>query len=913
MNHADLICLLCMREKQSPGQIPCPYCGGDDRTLPVQSPALPPRTVLDNRYVLGKTLGQGGFGITYKAYDIRMHNTVAVKEYFPSSIVGRDSTVTNTVTVNAVKGGRAQTEYASGLRHFLNEARRQARMASSPGVVTVTDFFEANNTAYYVMEYVDGYDLVKYMRESQPLDEVIALLEPIAQSLEQIHASGMIHRDISPDNIMCAKNGSRKLLDFGASHSFTEDESTTGNATLKHGFAPPEQYGSSNMQGPWTDVYAFAATIYWCITGKVPQDSMDRSIGGDHLKKPIELGAILTPEAEKVLLRGMTLAVTARYQDMRSFWSALKKANAQKPAAAESAGTPTEKPEQTVVSTVVTKTEKPSYYYEEPEETVKADWPVNSQHPAPEESPFPGGNVGRQENSRVPPSEEPEATVLHLDTEPVIEWKPSGNHLEDKPPEGEAGGGAPPEAPPPPEEPERTEPPKPFGHSLTQWIMLAVIVVLAVLLVGVLWHNKNLTGDTSTSWPLWENQDEETETVTVAGEEVPLDATELYITGNASYTTQRFSNMSFIEAESLTESDMAAIGELKELRTLYLVDLELNDLSALASLKNLTQLCLYGNAITDLSPLSKLSDLTWLDLGNNKITSVSELSGLTNLVRLYLQNNAITDLTGLEELTGVETLNLTNNHLENADALQQMQSLNILYVAGCGLTQRQLAELVEALPECVLDVDVLTDIPEYVKIGDISYSTSTTAIYLDNMDLTDSELANLKYMVDLTVLDLSGNRISNLNLLSGLTALTTLYLDSTNVEDISALSDLFRLEKLSLSNTSVSDLSPLEELTAITSLDLSGTDVEDLSGISDLTSITTLNISNTPVTDLSPIAGLEELNLLIMVGCNVEDMTQLYELTSLKEIRISRGMYDEEVLDALKENLPGCAIVQVDG
>ncbi|MCD7928732.1 MAG: serine/threonine protein kinase [Clostridiales bacterium] len=302
-----------MRETPAPRQYPCPFCGGDDRTLTLCSPALPPRTVLDRRYVVGGTLGQGGFGITYRAYDLRMGNTVAVKEYFPSSLVGRDSSVSTTVTVNAIKGTRALDEYASGLRHFLFEARRQAKLASSPGVVSVTDFFEANNTAYYIMEYVDGSTLVKYMKRPLPLEQVLDLLEPISDSLVSIHEAGLIHRDISPDNIMCAKNGQRKLLDFGASHSFTEEESTTGNATLKHGFAPPEQYGSSNLQGPWTDVYAFAATVYWCLTGKIPPDSMDRSIGGDKLMPPSALGAAVTPEAEAVLLRGMALPDTDLY------------------------------------------------------------------------------------------------------------------------------------------------------------------------------------------------------------------------------------------------------------------------------------------------------------------------------------------------------------------------------------------------------------------------------------------------------------------------------------------------------------------------------------------------------------------------------------------------------------------------
>ncbi len=890
MNKADLICLLCMREKQFPEQMPCPHCGGDDRTLGVQSPALPPRTVLDGRYVLGKTLGQGGFGITYQAYDLRMNNTVAVKEYFPSSIVGRDSTVTNLVTVNAVKGGRAQAEYASGLRHFLNEARRQARMASSPGVVSVTDFFEANNTAYYVMEYVDGCDLVKYVRESQPLSTVLELLEPIAQSLIQIHAEGMIHRDISPDNIMCAKNGSRKLLDFGASHSFTEDESTTGNATLKHGFAPPEQYGSSSMQGPWTDVYAFAATIYWCITGKVPQDSMDRSIGGDQLRRPIELGAVLTPEAEQVLLRGMTLAVTARYQNMQTFWNSLKKANEKHQQEETASGNPTEPPERTQVSNIVTKTERPAYYYdkEEPEVTMNTALPVRPQRSGRQmEQPVVNQPV------REEPALEPELPVPEEPAPPVSvpeEPAPSVPVPEEPVP-----------APPQREEPER-EIPKKRRLSISHYAMLAAIVVLVVLLAVTLTPGKKQSQPDS-SEPVVEAG-----SVTVAGETIPVDTTELYITGNSHYTTQRFSNLSFITAEGLTEQDMDTIGELTGLKKLYLVDLELKDLSTLASLKNLTELCLYGNHISDVKPLSKLTGLTWLDLGSNHLTTTEDLGGLTSLVRLYLQDNAITDLSGLENLSALQTLNLTNNHPDSPEELKSLSAMTMLSVSGCGFTNHQLLELTEALPDCALDVDVVTNIPENVKIGGASYSTSSTSLYLVDQDLTDSDLSNLKYMVDLTVLDLSGNRITNLSVLSQLPALTEVHLEKTSVTDITVLSQLYHLEWLSLAGSPVSDLTPLKHLTELHYLDLSGTKVEDLSPVAGLTNITQMDISSSKVSDLTPLTGYEKLRLLIMKSCPVTDLTPLYEITSLREVQLSGNAYSKEERDAVSEHMPGCLV-----
>lgn len=914
MNHAESICLLCMREKDFPEQVPCPHCGGDDRTLPVQSPALPPRTVLDGRYVLGRTLGQGGFGITYQAYDLRMNNTVAVKEYFPSSIVGRDSTVTNQVTVNAVKGGRAQTEYASGLRHFLNEAHRQAKMVSSPGVVSVTDFFEANNTAYYVMEYVDGCDLVKYIRESQPLSTVIELLEPIAESLMQIHAAGMIHRDISPDNIMCAKNGSRKLLDFGASHSFTEDESTTGNATLKHGFAPPEQYGSSSMQGPWTDVYAFAATIYWCITGKVPQDSMDRSIGGDQLRRPSELGAILTPEAEQVLLRGMTLAVTARYQEIRTFWTALKKANA-KPVEKEQSSNPTEQPEHTQVSRIMTKTERPSYYYEEPEVTINAALPVRPQPSgrrmervtfAQMEPPVKTAKPSIHETEEPAALEEPDVTIFRplgsKETEskpPAPEQKPtepsvqSTKAQEEKPPEK-----------PVQESPETSGPQeKRTNHNKARYLLVTAVVLVLVVLTVWAWQQSHPSEvDPSTSISNLEG------TVTIAGQEIPADSTELYFTGNSQYTAQRFSNLNFYHADSLDQRDLETIGQMSNLKKLYLVELGVDDLTPLAGLKELNELCLYGNEITSIAPLSKLQKLKWLDLGGNQLEDVTDLSGLTELTRLYLQDNALSSLEGLEQLTSLQTLNICDNRLESGAPIEQLSSLSMLSLDGCGLMQTQITQLAQALPNCALDVDVITEIPENVRIGDISYSTSSNSLYLVDMNLSDKDLSNLKYMVNLTTLDLSGNHISNLGILNGMTGLKVLNVERTDVEDISALEGLFRLEKLSLAESPVSDLTPLKNLTELTELDVKGTAVEELSPLSGLGNLTELDISQTEVTDLLPLTSCDDLKLLIMEDCNVTDLTPLYEIRSLREVQVSRFVYDDDTLDALKELLPGCLI-----
>lgn len=201
-----------------------------------------------------------------------------------------------------------------------------AKFNGDQGIVNVTDFFEANNTAYIVMEYLDGITLKEYLKGNRqiPVDELMGLLAPLLESLDDVHQSGLIHRDISPDNIMVLKDGSVKLMDFGAARDYTEFGEKSLSIVLKPGYAPAEQYQSRGVQGPWTDIYALCATIYKCITGKTPEDSIQR-VMEDELKKPSELGVDISPQIEKTLLKGMSIAPKDRYQNLKDLCEDLYK------------------------------------------------------------------------------------------------------------------------------------------------------------------------------------------------------------------------------------------------------------------------------------------------------------------------------------------------------------------------------------------------------------------------------------------------------------------------------------------------------------------------------------------------------------------------------------------------------------
>ena len=274
-------------------------------------------TRLIGRYTIEGVLGQGGFGITYLGIDELHEKKVAIKEFFPQGIVTRNIEYEDTVTVTFV-GEKAN--YEKGKERFLKEARTMAKFSKDEGIVKALDFFEINNTAYIVMEYLEGITLKQYLRENQRIapEDLIELLVPLIESLDEIHSQGMIHRDISPDNIMVLPDGRIKLMDFGAARDYTEFGEKSLSIVLKPGYAPPEQYQTHGVQGPWTDIYALCATMYKCITGENPPDAIER-VMDDSLKKISEFGIVIPPQEEAAIIKGMSVSAKDRYQDIKDF------------------------------------------------------------------------------------------------------------------------------------------------------------------------------------------------------------------------------------------------------------------------------------------------------------------------------------------------------------------------------------------------------------------------------------------------------------------------------------------------------------------------------------------------------------------------------------------------------------------
>jgi hypothetical protein len=310
---ASGLCPSCFATRPAPET--CRDCG-----YPVKSDNRPgvhlmPGTTLMSRYKAGRVLGQGGFGATYLGWDDRLRVKVAIKEYYPASLISRAQ---GSSSVIPFSDEHAQS-FSVGLTKFLDEARMLARLRDVKEIVGVQDFFEENATAYLVMELLEGRTMKKYLADSGGRLDVrrtLSVLGPIMKALQTIHEQGLIHRDISPDNIFLTNSGERKLLDFGAARQATGGQGAGLTVILKPGFAPPEQYSNEGKQGPWSDVYAMCATIYLALTGKTPPDATARFMN-DKVPKPNELGAGLSPAFEKVLLSGLSMRWQERPQSMR--------------------------------------------------------------------------------------------------------------------------------------------------------------------------------------------------------------------------------------------------------------------------------------------------------------------------------------------------------------------------------------------------------------------------------------------------------------------------------------------------------------------------------------------------------------------------------------------------------------------
>lgn len=294
-------------------------CGFSIDGYKVSTRCLPPGTVLTERYLVGRMIGEGSFGVTYIGRDLLLGIIVAIKEYFPLSYGSRD----------ARKGEQViyiyQDNDKKGLEHFYREAKLLSQFHMLDGIVSVRDFFYANETAYIVMDYIKGITLKEHVKKNGAVEgkEALAMIRPVIRSLHIVHQADIIHRDISPDNLLLTEQKKLVLVDFGSAR--VEDSTMTQSMTVmfKRGYTPKEQYLRRGKLGAWSDIYSLCATMYFMLTGIVPNEAIERMLQDTIVPLPKMSSISLAQKQKNAIMKGICVKPEERWQSMLELYDAL--------------------------------------------------------------------------------------------------------------------------------------------------------------------------------------------------------------------------------------------------------------------------------------------------------------------------------------------------------------------------------------------------------------------------------------------------------------------------------------------------------------------------------------------------------------------------------------------------------------
>lgn len=301
-------CLNCMHEYENEFTV-CPHCGYKEGTEPEEIYFLKPGTILHDQYVIGTTVGVGGFGIVYRAWDLSLSRMIAIKEFFPMGYINRIPGHNEVMVF-----GNKKQEFKKELQRFLEEAQYLAKFSKHPNIINVYSFFEENNTAYIAMEFLEGISYKEYIKSQGgkiEIDSAVSVIVDVLSALKEIHKEHIIHRDVAPDNIYICLDGRIKLMDFGAARFSKYEEDM--DVVLKPGFAPPEQYQVKGQQGDYTDIYAVGAVLYRSLTGQMPIEATDR-LEQDDLLAPNEVNPEIPEKLNNIILRAMALQPDLRFK-----------------------------------------------------------------------------------------------------------------------------------------------------------------------------------------------------------------------------------------------------------------------------------------------------------------------------------------------------------------------------------------------------------------------------------------------------------------------------------------------------------------------------------------------------------------------------------------------------------------------
>ena len=912
------LCYNCFQERPE-GDGPCPHCGFDlsenEQKYPV---ALRAGTVLNGRYIVGRVLGQGGFGITYLALDTQLDAKVAIKEFMPGELATRvDGT---TVSVLA----ESKTEaFTYGSERFQEEARTLAKFIGHPNIAGVSSYFDENDTSYFVMDYIEGISFKTYIANhggKVSVEDACNVMIPVLQALTAVHAEGFIHRDVTPDNIYITKDGMVKLLDFGSARYSIGDKSKSLDVILKVGYAPKEQYIRRSRQGPYTDVYSCAACFYAAITGYLPPESLER-LDKDELVPISELGIDIPEYLDKAILKGLAVQPEDRFQSAAEFLEAIE---SQRVVEVPGAAPPPATAGGQLDAAIAKVKKKPALFGGIAAAVLavviavgvlsgggKDDGPPLKQSPvssvtiagetySTNERELRLQGMGLTDEDIEPLQYMVNLTYLDLREnkitdlsalEPLTELRSLNlrqNEISDLSPlagmtqmeelqlsggSGNNGNAGISDLSPLANMKNLTYLSLPPGSAISDLSPLAELTSLTEISFDGSWGNSVSSGISDLT-PLAGLTNLESLRILVSGVEdlSPLEnltnLTELQLAGSFNQVDLAplagLTNLKSLElqrignvASGLTAEDLSCLSGMTKLQSLRLDMGQLNSLSGMENLTELKECYLYGNlSFTDLSPLAGLTKLQQLQISPNGSNT----------------NPYIEDFSPLANLTQLQSLYLyTDGYVKDLTAFSKLTSLQSLSMNADGLASFQGIENLTELRE----LDFYGSDATYKNVDPLAGLTKLQSLRLPSMNYQAHillDISGLSGLTELTNLEISGD-VASLEPLAGLTKLTSLRLygnsDTAGYSSLAPLSSLTGLTDLYLNiNERVTSLAPLASLTNLRSLeiyingDYNHPGLTDISPLGKLTNLQSLSLTERGVTDISALANLTNLQSL---------------------------------------------------
>ena len=837
---------------------------------------LPAGTLVADRYEILEVIGQGGFGITYKAYDSVLDVPVAIKEYYPSGIASRYHEQSLDVQVGGSENRRL---FEEGKKKFLEEARILARFSEDPNVVGVRNFFEDNQTVYIVMQYLQGESLKEYIEKNGKIsfDEAYRLLRPVMQSLGRIHAAGLIHRDISPSNLIRMRTGKVKLIDFGTAREYSTDGDKSLSIVLKPGYAPAEQYQTHGLQGPWTDVYALCASIYKLITEITPENSLNRMVN-DEVRLPSECGAEISAAQEEVLMQGLAVRESDRIRSMEILEEKCEAAS-RIPDRQNDVTLPIDD-ERTVMGP------SEAFTFENDRPKVPSQMPAHEQQvsfghtekPVPERSnaasPLTQKAVDSGRSNITPPQtqEAVDSGRSNAASPQIQEAVDSGRSNAFSPqtqnavdsgrsniasPQiqeavdsdrqfGRAQAGKNEKAPAGRKTRAEKKPSEPRGKASSRKgsriglkpVLLCILA--AVCLFAFVFLRSNGTGGGEASdW---------------------LDG------------KQRVSFRSNDESLTIKKSMLNEINRNSKVASLYFYNCVISDdvIARLASMKRISDVTFSDcTGFSTLSPLSKMTPLRSLTL-DGPIVDAPVIDGSALFP---------TDMPQLTKFD-LESYSLKNgfDFLEHFSGLEELQIFSVdLGGESCRLPENP-----------ALQTASIT----YTDLSGVDLSALGNEPNLAFLRLNDDQLTSLSFLRTASALEnvsAINNRLTSLDGLQDKDSLSNLYVENNQIKDISALKTCKNLQDFSASNNQIGDISPLEGCSELYNLQLGNNQISDISPLEGCTKLQALNLNKNQIQDAGPLSNCTELISLNLNRNRISDLSCLSGCTKIRDLDFRRN------------------------